>query len=164
MASEKITAMIDEIKALSVLELKELVDEICETFGVSAVAAAAPAAGGAVEAAAEKTEFDVVMTGFGDQKIKVITEIRGPARGRRRNRRDKVIYYLNIKNRRPCVCGFPFFYRCNASNNLYCVSPTGRLLPLLAKMTRFDGGVIQYASAIKTTANLTGRAPAVSTI
>ncbi|MDY3080490.1 MAG: 50S ribosomal protein L7/L12 [Oscillospiraceae bacterium] len=77
MASEKITAMIDEIKALSVLELKELVDEICETFGVSAVAAAAPAAGGAVEAAAEKTEFDVVMTGFGDQKIKVIKEIRG---------------------------------------------------------------------------------------
>ena len=39
MASEKITAMIDEIKALSVLEPKELVDEICETFGVSAVAA-----------------------------------------------------------------------------------------------------------------------------
>lgn len=77
MASEKITAMIDEIKALSVLELKELVDEICETFGVSAVAAADPAAGGAVEAAAEKTEFDVVMTGFGDQKIKVIKEIRG---------------------------------------------------------------------------------------
>ncbi len=77
MASEKITAMIEEIKALSVLELKELVDEICETFGVSAVAAAAPAAGGAVEAAAEKTEFDVVMTGFGDQKIKVIKEIRG---------------------------------------------------------------------------------------
>ena len=77
MASEKITAMIDEIKALSVLELKELVDEICETFGVSAVAAAAPAAGGAAEAVAEKTEFDVVMTGFGDQKIKVIKEIRG---------------------------------------------------------------------------------------
>ena len=76
MASEKITAMIDEIKALSVLELKELVDEICETFGVSAVAAAAPAAGGAVEAAAEKTEFDVVMTGFGDQKIKVIKAVR----------------------------------------------------------------------------------------
>ena len=63
MASEKITAMIDEIKALSVLELKELVDEICETFGVAAVAAAAPAAGGAAEAVAEK--------------IKVIKEIRG---------------------------------------------------------------------------------------
>lgn len=77
MASEKITAMIDEIKALSVLELKELVDEICETFGVSAIAAAAPAAGGAAEAVAEKTEFDVVMTSFGAEKIKVIKEIRG---------------------------------------------------------------------------------------
>lgn len=77
MASEKITAMIDEIKALSVLELKELVDEICGTFGVSAVAAAAPAAGGAAEAVAEKTEFDVVMTSFGAEKIKVIKEIRG---------------------------------------------------------------------------------------
>lgn len=77
MASEKITAMIDEIKALSVLELKELVDEICETFGVSAVAAAAPAVGGAAEAVAEKTEFDVVMTSFGAEKIKVIKEIRG---------------------------------------------------------------------------------------
>ena len=77
MASEKITAMIDEIKALSVLELKELVDEICEAFGVSAVAAAAPAAGGAAEAVAEKTEFDVVMTSFGAEKIKVIKEIRG---------------------------------------------------------------------------------------
>ena len=77
MASEKIAAMIDEIKALSVLELKELVDEICETFGVSAVAAAAPAAGGAAEAVAEKTEFDVVMTSFGAEKIKVIKEIRG---------------------------------------------------------------------------------------
>ena len=77
MASEKITAMIDEIKALSVLELKELVDEICETFGVSAVAAPAPAAGGAAEAVAETTEFDVVMTSFGAEKIKVIKEIRG---------------------------------------------------------------------------------------
>ncbi len=74
--SEKITAMIEEIKALSVLELKELVDGICETFGVSAVAAAAPAAG-AAEAAAEKTEFDVVMTEFGAEKIKVIKEVRG---------------------------------------------------------------------------------------
>ena len=75
--SEKITAMIEEIKALSVLELKELVDGICETFGVSAVAAAAPAAAGAAEAAAEKTEFDVVMTEFGAEKIKVIKEVRG---------------------------------------------------------------------------------------
>ena len=77
MASEKITAMIDEIKALSVLELKELVDEICETFGVSAVAAAAPAAGAAAAAVEEKTEFDVVMTAFGAEKIKVIKEVRG---------------------------------------------------------------------------------------
>ena len=74
--SEKITAMIEEIKALSVLELKELVDGICETFGVSAVAAAAaPAA--AAEAVEEKTEFDVVMTSFGAEKIKVIKEVRG---------------------------------------------------------------------------------------
>ena len=75
--SEKITAMIEEIKALSVLELKELVDGICETFGVSAVAAAAPAAGAAAAAVEEKTEFDVVMTSFGAEKIKVIKEIRG---------------------------------------------------------------------------------------
>ena len=76
MASEKITAMVEEIKALSVLELKELVDTICETFGVSAVAAAAgPAV--AAEVVEEKTEFDVVMTSFGAEKIKVIKEIRG---------------------------------------------------------------------------------------
>ena len=75
--SEKIAAMVEEIKALSVLELKELVDAICETFGVSAVAAAAPAAGAAAAAVEEKTEFDVVMTAFGAEKIKVIKEIRG---------------------------------------------------------------------------------------
>ena len=76
MASEKITAMVEEIKALSVLELKELVDTICDTFGVSAVAAAAaPAAAAAV--VEEKTEFDVVMTSFGAEKIKVIKEVRG---------------------------------------------------------------------------------------
>ena len=74
--SEKITAMIEEIKALSVLELKELVDGICETFGVSAVAAAAPAAGAAAAVVEEKTEFDVVMTSFGAEKIKVIKEVR----------------------------------------------------------------------------------------
>ena len=75
--SEKIAAMVEEIKALSVLELKELVDAICETFGVSAVAAAAPAAGAAAAAVEEKTEFDVVMTAFGAEKIKVIKEVRG---------------------------------------------------------------------------------------
>ena len=79
MASEKVTALIEEIKAMSVLELSELVHEIEDVFGVSAAAAvAAPAAGaGAAAAAEEKTEFDVVLTGFGDQKIKVIKEVRG---------------------------------------------------------------------------------------
>ena len=74
--SEKTNAILEEIKALTVLELKDLVDGICETFGVSAVAAAAaPAA--AAEVVEEKTEFDVVMTSFGAEKIKVIKEVRG---------------------------------------------------------------------------------------
>ena len=79
MASEKVTAMIEEVKALTVLELSELVHALEEAFGVSAAAAAvaaAPAAGGAA-AAEEKTEFDVVMTDFGAEKIKVIKEVRG---------------------------------------------------------------------------------------
>ncbi|MGI5976250.1 MAG: 50S ribosomal protein L7/L12 [Candidatus Limivicinus sp.] len=75
--SEKITAMIEEIKALSVLELSELVHALEDTFGVSAAAAAAPAAAAAAPAAEEKTEFDVVMTDFGANKIKVIKEVRG---------------------------------------------------------------------------------------
>ncbi|MBR3084045.1 MAG: 50S ribosomal protein L7/L12 [Oscillospiraceae bacterium] len=77
MASEKITAMIEEVKALTVLELAELVHALEETFGVSA-AAAAVAAGPAAAAAPveEKTEFDVVMTSFGSEKIKVIKEVR----------------------------------------------------------------------------------------
>ena len=78
MASEKVTAMIEEIKALSVLELSELVHEIEDAFGVSAAAAvAAPVAAAAGPAAEEKTEFDVVMTDFGAEKIKVIKEVRG---------------------------------------------------------------------------------------
>lgn len=77
MASEKVSAMIEEIKSLSVLELSELVHALEDTFGVSAAAVAAPAAGGAVAAAEEeKTEFDVVMTEFGAEKIKVIKEVR----------------------------------------------------------------------------------------
>ena len=78
MASEKVTAMIEEVKALTVLELAELVHALEEEFGVSAAAAAvaaAPAAGAA--AVEEKTEFDVVMTDFGAEKIKVIKEVRG---------------------------------------------------------------------------------------
>lgn len=76
MASEKITALIEEIKTLSVLDLSELVHALEDTFGVSA-AAAAPAAGVAVAAVVEEqTEFDVVMTDFGAEKIKVIKEVR----------------------------------------------------------------------------------------
>jgi len=78
MASEKIDAMIEEIKGLSVLELSELVHALEETFGVSAAAAAAPAAGAAAAAPVEeKTDFDVVMTSFGANKIAVIKEVRG---------------------------------------------------------------------------------------
>ena len=77
--SEKVTAMIEEIKGLTVLELSELVHALEEEFGVSAAAMAAPAAGAAApaaEAAAEKTEFDVVLASFGDEKIKVIKVVR----------------------------------------------------------------------------------------
>ena len=81
MASEKVTAVIEEIKVLSVLELSELVHALEEEFGVSATAAvAAPAAGGAAGGAAaaeEKTEFDVVLAEVGAEKIKVIKEVRG---------------------------------------------------------------------------------------
>ena len=81
MASEKITAIIDSIKELSILELKELIDTYCEEFGVSAVAAAAPAAAGAGAAAEEeKTEFDVILKSAGASKmgvIKAVKEITG---------------------------------------------------------------------------------------
>ena len=78
MASEKITALIEEVKALTVLELSELVHTLEEVFGVSAAApvAVAAAAAPAAEAAAEKTEFDVVLASFGDEKIKVIKAVR----------------------------------------------------------------------------------------
>ena len=78
MASEKITAMIEEVKNLTVLELNELVKALEEEFGVSAAAMAAPAAGGAAAPAAEeKTEFDVVLASFdAAAKIKVIKVVR----------------------------------------------------------------------------------------
>ena len=70
MASEKITAIIESVKGLTVLELKELIDAYCEEFGVSAVAAAAPAAAGAAAAAEEeKTEFDVILAEAGATKM-----------------------------------------------------------------------------------------------
>ena len=79
MASEKITAIVESIKALSILEVKELVDELQAEFGVTAMA---PVAGGAVAggapaaAAEEKTEFDVVLTAAGDKKLNVIKVVR----------------------------------------------------------------------------------------
>ena len=77
MASEKITAMIEEVKTLTVLELAELVHALEEEFGVSAAAAAvaAPAAGAAA-AEEEKTEFDVELTEVGAEKVKVIKVVR----------------------------------------------------------------------------------------
>lgn len=77
MASEKITAIIEELKGLTVLELSELVHAVEDEFGVSAAAAVAvagPAAGG--EVAAEKTDFDVVLTSAGGNKIAVIKVVR----------------------------------------------------------------------------------------
>ena len=78
MASEKITALIEEVKGLTVLELSELVKALEEEFGVSAAAMAAPAAGAgaAAPAAEEKTEFDVVLAEVGAEKIKVIKVVR----------------------------------------------------------------------------------------
>ena len=80
MPSEKVTKMIEEVKALTVLELSELVKALEEEFGVSAAApammmAAAPAAGGG-GAAEEKTEFDVILKGPGSNKIGVIKVVR----------------------------------------------------------------------------------------
>lgn len=81
MASEKIQKLIDEVKELTVLELSELVKELEEEFGVSASApmmAAMPMAGGAAGGAAEEeqTEFDVILSGIGGSKIKVIKVVR----------------------------------------------------------------------------------------
>ena len=80
--SEKVEKLIEEVKELTVLELSEVVKALEEEFGVSAAApaavAAAPAAGGAAPAAAaeEKTEFDVVLTEAGQEKVKVIKVVK----------------------------------------------------------------------------------------
>ena len=77
MASEKITAIIDEVKALSVLELADLVSALEEEFGVSAAAPVVVAGdAGAAGAADEKTEFDVVLVDAGASKIPVIKAVR----------------------------------------------------------------------------------------
>ena len=78
MAAEKVTAIIEELKALTVLELSELVKAVEEEFGVSAAAAVAVAApaGGEAAAAEEKSEFDVILAEAGAEKIKVIKAVR----------------------------------------------------------------------------------------
>ena len=79
MASEKVVKLIEDVKSLTVLELSELVKALEEEFGVSAAAPVAVAAAGAApaaEAAAEKTEFDVVLAEVGAEKIKVIKVVR----------------------------------------------------------------------------------------
>lgn len=80
MASEKVTKLIEDVKALTVLELSELVKALEEEFGVSAAApvavAAAPAAGAAAAPVEEKTEFDVILKDVGADKIKVIKVVR----------------------------------------------------------------------------------------
>jgi large subunit ribosomal protein L7/L12 len=80
MASEKINALIEEVSNLTVLELSELVHALEEKFGVSAAApvavAAGPVAAAPAEEVEEKTEFDVVMTSFGAEKVKVIKAVR----------------------------------------------------------------------------------------
>ena len=74
--SEKVTAMIEEIKALTVLELSELVHTLEETFGVSAAAAAVAAPAAAAEVVEEKTEFDVILKSAGASKLGVIKVVR----------------------------------------------------------------------------------------
>ena len=78
MASEKVTALVEEVKGLTVLALSALVHTLEEVFGVSAAAAAvaAPAAGAAAEAAEEKTEFDVILKSAGASKLNVIKVVR----------------------------------------------------------------------------------------
>ena len=77
MASEKITAIVESVKALTLLELNELVKAVEEEFGVSAAPVAAVAvAGAAAPAAEEKTEFDVSLASFGAKKLVVIKAVR----------------------------------------------------------------------------------------
>ena len=78
MASEKVTALVEEVKGLTVLELSELVHTLEEVFGVSAAAAAvaAPAAGAAAAEVEEKTEFDVILKEAGASKLNVIKVVR----------------------------------------------------------------------------------------
>ena len=76
MASEKITALVEEVKGLTVLELSELVHTLEEVFGVSAAAAAVAAPAAAAEVVEEKTEFDVILKNAGASKLGVIKVVR----------------------------------------------------------------------------------------
>ena len=76
MASEKITALVEEVKGLTVLELSELVHALEETFGVTAAAAAVAAPAAAAEEVEEKTEFDVILKNPGASKLGVIKVVR----------------------------------------------------------------------------------------
>ena len=76
MASEKITALVEQVKELTVLELSELVHTLEEVFGVSAAAAAVAAPAAAVEEVEEKTEFDVILKNPGASKLNVIKVVR----------------------------------------------------------------------------------------
>ena len=79
MASEKITALLEEIKGLTILEMNDLVKALEEEFGVSAApvaVAGAAVAGAAAPAAEEKTEFDVILKDFGAKKLDVIKAVR----------------------------------------------------------------------------------------
>ena len=103
MASEKITAIIESVKGLSVLELKELIDAYCEEFGVSAVAAApVAAAGAAAPVEEEKTEFDVILTEAGATKMQVIKLV-------------KEITGLGLKEAKAIVDGAPKAFKEKAS-------------------------------------------------
>ena len=92
MASEKITALVEEVKTLTVLELSELVHTLEEVFGVSAAAAAvaAPAAGGAAAEVEEKTEFDVILKNAGASKLNVIKIVRAATGLGLKEAKDKV--------------------------------------------------------------------------
>ena len=76
MASEKVTALVEEVKGLTVLELSELVHALDETFGVTAAAAAVAAPVAAAEEVEEKTEFDVILKNAGASKLGVIKVVR----------------------------------------------------------------------------------------
>ena len=90
MASEKVTALVEEVKGLTVLELSELVHTLEEVFGVSAAAAAVAAPAAAAEPVEEKTEFDVILKDAGASKLNVIKVVRAATGLGLKEAKDKV--------------------------------------------------------------------------